>query len=1000
MAQDRADLTPTSTLERPNVPARLKEPGENTGAIDRVSMHTIDKLLALTDEGWDIDDQVRSLQNVAEEKRSSTQPPPPVLQRPGPLRLPTPYELSPLAVAKEPLSARQKQSVPPPLPAPAKPPPRSKGPPPLPGRAPADSSGSVRPPLLPSAKQDPLSSAILLDLLTARIGALEAGDDKVGLARVHMEMAIAHELLADEARAVTHAEAALNIDPDLAASHAMLRRRKHGRASLALMLDHLDHELAAATEEAGRVELLVERARLLDATGERSDAVRGAWEQALTHAPHHAAALRGLEAEIVARVNAQPTSDGYDALAAHVGHMADAYGSEHRLAAWLHVERAQILERKLGRVDAARGALERALELDPGVGPVREAYVRHVSARQDAAALVMALDQEAHIEPNPHRSARLELDAACIANDRLGDPGRAISLLERAAERGPTVPNVDRRILDDLVRLREARGEWGQAARARRARLRFITDPPIVAQELRALAAIAERLGEHETAMIDVQRALAIDGTDPTLVETLDRLLASENKHDQRASLWLSEAARTEEGPKRARALMRAAHIAEHILGRPADAVRHLRAAWVAQPGDPEVLDALSRLLTPAPSETVDGDGRALIDLYAQAAETARDDGRRIAYLEKIALVWEDIIGEARRATKTYEQILELEPDRRSAILGLARNAARINDDRSLARALLEEARLADDGVDALSLKSRAATALSRVDPARALALVNDVLAQEPAHATARALETRIHEEARRWDAAASSIKRRIEHVPPAEKVALWLALAQLQDTRLHAPHDALASLKAAHALDPNHPVPPEAIARMLETSGDYTTLRDALQQLAKDAKAPDERARHLMRAAEIEEFRLGDDSQAAALYAKALDETPDDELIACRLIRVLARRATTNASTTALATLAALTRNGSKEAKTSTLPPPSRRPSPASPPPRAARRRPRRSSPSSMRSASSSRAIRARRAPSPSSSLRGSSRRGRTRHARRRSSRRCSPRTPTTSPR
>ena len=73
---------------------------------------------------------------------------------------------------------------------------------------------------------------------------------------------------------------------------------------------------------------------------------------------------------------------------------------------------------------------------------------------------------------------------------------------------------------------------------------------------------------------------------------------------------------------------------------------------------------------------------------------------------------------------------------------------------------------------------------MARVDTQRALALVTEVLAQEPAHTAARALETRIHEEARRWDAAAQSLRKRIDHTAKQDKVGLWLALAQIQDSR------------------------------------------------------------------------------------------------------------------------------------------------------------------------------------------------------------------------
>jgi tetratricopeptide (TPR) repeat protein len=183
------------------------------------------------------------------------------------------------------------------------------------------------------------------------------------------------------------------------------------------------------------------------------------------------------------------------------------------------------------------------------------------------------------------------------------------------------------------------------------------------------------------------------------------------------------------------------------------------------------------------------------------------------------------------------------------------------------------------------------------VDPARAANLVQEVLVQDPAHVGARALETRLHEEAGRWELAAQSIRARLAiAVSTKEKVALWLQLGQIYDARLRDPKLAVEALQEARKTDPIHPVPPDEIARVLEAAGDAHALRLAIEQLAQDAITPQERARHLTHAAEIDELRLMDDASAAALYARALAETPEDELIADRLLRVLARRVVTTA--------------------------------------------------------------------------------------------------------
>ncbi|MBX3208705.1 MAG: hypothetical protein KF764_26970 [Labilithrix sp.] len=955
----RPEYVSVDLEELEEVPASVEE---LSGVDIEIEEDNVDKILAMTGENWSIDAQRETLKEAAKDpastsgdkKKDGKESPAPPDVKPS-LHIPTPYDFGganmdtasgSILVDEEPsrpaLTRPPQRTMPPPLPGgPGSGPPRSVPPPPLPPNRPG-SGGSIKPgpvgpasrrppppplpksdttgaskghPVAPPEREAPRTSPegrALVELLTTRIERLADAEDRVGLARAHLELAIVHETLAEDAKVNAEIEAALKVDPDLAPAHGILRRRLHHRTQLVPMLRHLDREIAVASGDAAAVELLVERARLLVA-GDRADDAREAWELVLGRAPHHSATLKGLETDLVRRVFVDSTTptkihgdkgelvpttdeDRWEDLVAHLGRMADAYSAQANLAAWIHVERARILELRLGRVDAARGAFERALRLDGGVGPVRDAFTLHCAAHHDTARLAALLAEEARLEPSSSRCARLELDAACLAHTLLGDEAKAITLLEHAAARAPTTPSVDRRVLDDLVRLYETSGQWPEAARSRRSRLRFFSDASTQVYELKRLSAIEERLGSLDSAIGDIERALEIDPDDATLIEELDRLLSLAGKDDVRIALWHGEAQRTEEGPKRARALAKAAQLAESI-GRHDEALRHLRAAWVAAPGDSEILDQLSRLMSPAPTEQFDREVRGLIELYSQAAQSTRDTGRRVAYLEKVAVLWEELVGDQLRATRTFEEILRLEPGRRGAVLGLERTAGRIGDDRALSRALSDEAKLAEDGVDVLGLRVRSAQVLSRVDPARAASLVQEVLEQDPQHVAARALETRLHEEAGRWELATQSIKARLDIVVTTkDKVALWLQLAQIYDARLRDPKSAVEALQEARKADPIHPVPPEEIARVLEAAGDAKALRASIEQLAEDAITPQERARHLTHAAEIDELRLMDDVRAAALYTRALGETPEDELIADRLVRVLARRVVTTA--------------------------------------------------------------------------------------------------------
>src|SRR5262249_30184456 len=112
----------------------------------------------------------------------------------------------------------------------------SRKPPPLPK---PDAATPLKAPAVPHVPEPPRGSpegSALVDLLTARVERLSDAEDRIGLSRAHIELAIVHETLADDSKVSVEIEAALKVDPDLAPAHAALRRRLHHRSQLKTML--------------------------------------------------------------------------------------------------------------------------------------------------------------------------------------------------------------------------------------------------------------------------------------------------------------------------------------------------------------------------------------------------------------------------------------------------------------------------------------------------------------------------------------------------------------------------------------------------------------------------------------------------------------------------------------------------------------------------------------------------------------------------------------------
>jgi cellulose synthase operon protein C len=720
-------------------------------------------------------------------------------------------------------------------------------------------------------------------LLRARLGAL--AKDPLASARARLELARALRDAGDLPGATASATASLGRGSaesppaaTRAAAHAMLARLARDAGTVDAELPHLEQVAEHAPSPRAKADVLCERAARLELRRGPSSASLAIWREALALAPDHPATLGGLEVALDAL-------DLHAELAAHLAHLAD-HVDDAELAAWLHTERAGILDRRCGDPRAASEALERALSLSNGIGPVRDACVMHASRHRDEGRLAALLEEEASLESDARRAARLELDAALLAI-HANDPVRATRLLERALARARTTELVDGRVVDELLALHEAAGHAADVLRLRRIRLAFASGNRAEARALRAVASAAERAGDAGTAVLALERARMADPEDEVLLGELDRVLVAAGKRDQRVVLWVREAARRDTEASRSEALLFAAESARDD-GRPGDALKHLQSAWLATPGKPAVMDAIVHALAPTVSGAERERARERVAMYVQAAETAPTRERRLYYLEKVAWMWDEVLGDPQLAARGYEAVLEIEPTRASAIVGLQTCAARAGDARALARAVLAEAELVSDRAAREALELRAATALETVDPSRCLDLVERLAESTETSIAVDAgkLVMRVHATAGRWEQVVKSLASRAARVPESARLALMLEQAEILWTHLSAPARALRAVEKALESHIEDDGVRDTYVRVLQAIGDVDRLRAGLERLAETAATPVARASLLVRAAELEERRPGGDERAVTLYESACAEL-SDELIHGRLRRL-----------------------------------------------------------------------------------------------------------------
>src|SRR6185312_1090196 len=176
--------------------------------------------------------------------------------------------------------------------------------------------------------------------------------------------------------------------------------------------------------------------------------------------------------------------------------------------------------------------------------------------------------------------------------------------------------------------------------------------------------ALHDGLGEADASRVALERALELSPDDAPLLLQLDARLEAGRQGPQRVELWTRYAAAAPLGPERARRLVRAAELAA-AQGQRARAVDLARAATAADPGDVDAVDRLLGWLASPPPEALVAETTARIAAHAHAAEHAADGARRVAHLEAIAVLQQEVLGDARAALGTYEAILRLDPSRR-----------------------------------------------------------------------------------------------------------------------------------------------------------------------------------------------------------------------------------------------------------------------------------------------------------------------------------------------
>lgn len=692
-------------------------------------------------------------------------------------------------------------------------------------------------------------------------------------ARLHYELS---RIAPDPEAALEALDAALDAQPEFLPALRLAREMRFSRGDVAAGLAHIDVELRLEPRPAARALLLRRKGRALEDLAQRPEEARTCYAEATRLDPDAVGPLRALE-------QVEHAAEAWRALDETRLRSANATRADARHRAALLVERARLLENRLGETDTAVELYGEALRLDPMASRAAQSLKRLLHQRARWRDLISVLEREASTTRDPKVRAQAYFRIGRIYGERLGDDARAADALSRAMNEAPT----DRLIQTSLERLYHETSDHHRLAHVLAHAVENIARPHERVGLMHRIGQLFEKqLGDVEQAKPWYDAALQLSPAYAPALVALDRLLAAAQAWESVIVMHLGAAEATDDSARRATAHSRIAEVFEHHLSQPEEAMRHHRQALSLDPSIEGSFKALLRLYR------VHGRHRERIELLERSVARTEQAEQRFACLMQIGAIYEDNLGEADEAIGAYRRILKERHDHLEALHAWQRAADRAGRHRELIEALEREAELTDDSRRRIGLLQRSGEVLASIDVRdEAVARFREVLALDELYAPALSELGKLFHYMGRPADQRDVLERELRIAKPGRpQVELLHKLGMLTQLELGDDDAAIAYFRRAIAVDPRYGPSLRAVALLLRKRRDFEQLVEVLQSEREGAETDDEAAACAYRLGEVYEIHLDRDPEALAAYVDAVEHAPSHRPALDGCFRVRAR--------------------------------------------------------------------------------------------------------------
>jgi tetratricopeptide (TPR) repeat protein len=536
----------------------------------------------------------------------------------------------------------------------------------------------------------------------------------------------------------------------------------------------------------------------------------------------------------------------------------------------LLVQVSEIYEQQLGDRDSAFVTLQAAFREDYSNDHVAKELERLATAADKWNELIGEYTQVVQGISDPKQAADLWVKIAHWYDSALRHVDYAIASAQQALQ----LDGAHIGALQALEEFFRKQKRWADLVGALARHAECEQEAPLRVDILLQLADTYEtQVGDATQAMAAYQRALDTDEHCIDAINALERLYRRTQAWDRLVEVLAKKSQVVSDTEQAIRLRLQVGELWEDRLGDNDRAVDAYKEVLSVDPRNLAALTALDALYEKT------GRMEEYLENLEHRLEVAPPEEDRVSTYQKMAAVWEEKFAKPDRACEVLEKILLIDERNTKAYRDLERLYRQERKWESLVDTYRKHLGVTADANERIDLHTKMGQVYEQElrDLDRAIDAYNDVLSVEADHPAALAGIANLYEETEQWERAVDIMRRLIRvSVEPKQKVDLNYRLGRIFDEQMKDPEPAQEYLVEALSQDPAHVPSMLSLLGLYKRRGDWLKAAQLMVRAEAATANPLEKSRLLHEAGKIFQDKLGDEAQAAELFARVLQLDPE----------------------------------------------------------------------------------------------------------------------------